>query len=185
MFYIHKTVIIYSYCFVTWFFSEYPSIPFLLTWKVKVLVIQLCLTLCGPVDCSPSGSSVYGIFQARILKCIAIPFSRKGDPSPGSPDPGIKPGPPALQADSLPPEPPEKQCRRPRFDPWIGKIPWRGEWLPTPVFLPGGFHEQRSLEGYSPQGRKELDMTDWLTHTHKHRHLMGLQIFHNYKYHST
>ena len=36
------------------------------------------------------------------------------------------------------------------FDPWVGKIPWRKEWLPTPVFLPGGFHGQRSLAGYSP-----------------------------------
>ena len=42
------------------------------------------------------------------------------------------------------------QCRRPRFDPWVGKIPWRNEWLPTAVFLPGESHGQRSLEGYSP-----------------------------------
>ena len=34
------------------------------------------------------------------------------------------------------------------FDPWVGKIPWRREWLPTLVFLPGEFHEQRSLAGY-------------------------------------
>ena len=34
-----------------------------------------------------------------------------------------------------------------RFDPWVWKIPWRREWLPTPVFLPGEFHGQRSLEG--------------------------------------
>ena len=47
------------------------------------------------------------------------------------------------------------QCRRPGFDPWMGKIPWRREWLPIPVFLPG----QRSLVGYSPWGSKELDMT--------------------------
>ena len=38
------------------------------------------------------------------------------------------------------------QCRRCRFDPWVGKIPWRRKWLPTPVFLPGKFHGQRSLE---------------------------------------
>jgi len=37
-----------------------------------------------------------------------------------------------------------------RFDPWIRKIPWRWEWLPIPVFLPGEFHGQRSLVGYSP-----------------------------------
>ena len=41
------------------------------------------------------------------------------------------------------------------FDPWIGKIPWRREWLPTPVFLPGESHGQRSLVGYSPWGPKE------------------------------
>ena len=43
--------------------------------SMEVLVAQLCLTLCDPVDCSPPGSSVHGIFQARILECIAISFS--------------------------------------------------------------------------------------------------------------
>ena len=42
-----------------------------------VLVAQSCLTLCNPMDCSPSGSSVPGILQARILKGVAIPFSRE------------------------------------------------------------------------------------------------------------
>ena len=51
------------------------------------------------------------------------------------------------------------QCSRPRFNPWVGKIPWRREWLPTPVFLPGEFHGQRSLESYSPWGRRESDTT--------------------------
>ena len=40
------------------------------------------------------------------------------------------------------------------FDPWVGKIPWRRKWQPTPVFLPGKFHEQRILVGYSPWGCK-------------------------------
>ena len=61
------------------------------------------------------------------------------------------------------------QCKRPerrRFQPWVQKIPWRREWLPTPVFLPGESHGQRSLAGYSPRGCKESDMTDGLsTHT--------------------
>ena len=39
---------------------------------------------------------------------------------------------------------------RPGFNPWVGKILWRKEWLPTPVFLPGEFHGQRNLAGYSP-----------------------------------
>ena len=42
--------------------------------KVKVLVTQSCLTLCDPMDCSPSGSSVHGILHARILEWVAIPF---------------------------------------------------------------------------------------------------------------
>ena len=56
------------------------------------------------------------------------------------------------------------QCSRPGFDPWVGKMPWRREWLPTLVFLPGKFHAQRRLAGYSPWGHKESDMTEWLTH---------------------
>ena len=43
---------------------------------------------------------------------------------------------------------------RPRFDPWVGKIPWRRKWQPTPVFLSAKSHGQRSLVGYSPWGRK-------------------------------
>ena len=42
------------------------------------------------------------------------------------------------------------QCRRHRFDPWVGKIPWNSKWQPIPVFLPGKFHRQRSLVGYRP-----------------------------------
>ena len=44
--------------------------------KVKVLVTQLCLTLCNPMDCSPPGSSVHEVLQTRILEWVAIPFSR-------------------------------------------------------------------------------------------------------------
>ena len=44
--------------------------------KVKMLIAQLCTTLCDPMDCSPPGSSLFGILQARILKWAAIPFSR-------------------------------------------------------------------------------------------------------------
>ena len=44
----------------------------------------------------------------------------------------------------------------------MGKIPWRKEWLPTPVFLPGEFHAQRSLTGYSPRSCKKLDISERL-----------------------
>ena len=50
--------------------------------------------------------------------------------------------------------------KRHGFDPWVEKTPWRRTWQPTAVFLPGESHGQRSLVGYSPQGCKELDMTD-------------------------
>ena len=55
------------------------------------------------------------------------------------------------------------QCRRAGFNTWFGKIPWRREQLPTPIFLPGECHGQRSLAGYSPWGSKEVDMTKWLS----------------------
>ena len=46
--------------------------------------------------------------------------------------------------------------------PWVGEIPWRSEWLPTPVFLPGEFHGQKSLVGCSLWGHKGSDKTEWL-----------------------
>ena len=52
-------------------------------------------------------------------------------------------------------------CGRPGFDPWVGKIPWRRKWQPTPVFLPGKSHGWRSLAGYSSWGHKESDTTKW------------------------
>ena len=54
--------------------------------------------------------------------------------------------------------------RETRFDLWVRKIPWRKEWQPTPAFLPGEVHGQRSLAGYSPWCCKESDMTEELTH---------------------
>ena len=54
------------------------------------------------------------------------------------------------------------QCRRPGFDPWVRKIPWRRKWQPTPVYLPGESHGWRSLVGYSPWGRKGSDTTERL-----------------------
>ena len=66
------------------------------------LIVQSCLTLCDPVDCSPPGSSVHGILQARILEWVAVPslFRNQGS------NPGIKPRSCTLQADSLLSEPP-------------------------------------------------------------------------------
>ena len=58
------------------------------------------------------------------------------------------------------------QSRRHELDPWVGKIPWRRKWQPTPVFLPGKFHGQRSLAGYTVHGvAKELDTTQQLNNS--------------------
>ena len=66
------------------------------------------------------------------------------------------------------------QCRRLKrhgLAPWVRKIPWRRKWQPTPVFLPGKSHGQRSLVSYSPWGCKELDMTEVTKDTHTHTHI--------------
>ena len=60
------------------------------------------------------------------------------------------------------------------FDPWVGQMPWRREWQPTPVFLPGEFHGQRSLAGYSLWGCKELDTTG-STNTHIYTYIHDSQ----------
>ena len=60
-----------------------------------------------------------------------------------------------------------KRLRRRGFSAQAGKILWNRKWQPTPVFLPGESHGQRSLLGYSPWGCKQLDMTK---HTHSHTH---------------
>ena len=106
-------------------------------------VTQLDPTLCNPVDCSLAGSSAHGIFQARKLEWVVISFSRGSSR-------------PRDQTKVF------LQCRKPRFDPLVRKIPWRRKWQPTPVFLPGESHGQRSLVGYSPWGRKESDTTERL-----------------------
>ena len=57
-----------------------------------------------------------------------------------------------------------RDVKRCRFDPWVWKIPWRRKWQFTPMFLSGQSHGQRSLEGYSLWGHKELDMTEMTQH---------------------
>ena len=53
--------------------------------------------------------------------------------------------------------------QRLRFNPWVGKFPWRNKWQPTLVFLHGGLQGQKSLAGNTPWGHKELDMIEQLT----------------------
>ena len=70
----------------------------------------------------------------------------------------------------------------------VGKIPWHSNWQPTPVFLPGKFHGQKNLWGYSPWSCKESNTTERThTHTHTHTHtvlynsLTFSKYFHYYK----
>ena len=80
----------------------------------------------------------------------------------------------ALMVKNLPASAGEKEVW---FNPWVGKIPWRRKWQPTPIFLPRECHGQRSLAGCSPWGCQELDTTEgtWraCTHTHTHTHTQG------------
>ena len=62
------------------------------------------------------------------------------------------------------------QCKRCMFNPWVRKIPWRGAWQPTPVFLPEEFQGQWNLADYSPQGHTESDRSEATQHAHTHRH---------------
>ena len=117
---------------------------------------KLCrFWLCDPVDCSPPGSSVHGIFQARTVECVAISSSR-----------GLKrcthfsrafPG--GAVVKNLPADSGDLRDEGSRDTSWVRKIPWRCKWQPTLVFLPGIFHGQRSLAFYSPRSHKESDMT--------------------------
>ena len=132
-------------------------------------VIHLCLALCCPVDYSLSGSSVLGIFQAKLLEWIATSYSRD------LPHPGIEPASltsRALAGGFFSASTTWEvliivclQCRRPVFLPWVGKICWIRKWQPTPVFLPGESHRKRSLAGYRPWGCKELNTTERLSLT--------------------
>ena len=122
--------------------------------KMKVLVAQSCPTLCDHMYCSPPGSSVYSILQARILEWLAISSSNLI---------------PAIVYIGFPRWLSGKesacQCRRYGFNP-PGRPPWRRKWQPSPVFLLGKSHGQRSLARYSPCGHKRI-RHNWATeHTH-------------------
>ena len=66
------------------------------------------------------------------------------------------------------------QCKRCRFDPWVRKIPWRRAWQPTPVFMSGESHGQRSLTCFSPQGGQESDTAEAPEHAHMHTYTCWL-----------
>ena len=120
--------------------------------KVKVKS-QSCLTLCDPMDCSLPGSSVHGIFQHEYwsglpLEVYKLMYITRWAWA-------------SQLAQWLKIRLPIQETLRYEFKLWVGKIPWRRKWQPTPVFLPWKSHGLRSLVGYSPCGCKELDMTEW------------------------
>ena len=143
------------------------------------------------MECSLPGSSVHGILQARILEWVAMLSSRGSSQSRDRTH--VFYNLPALASrffttssiweawkwiyihtyiDTwwLSGKKSACQWKKCRLDPWVGKIPWRRKWQPTPVFLPGKFHGQRSLVDYSPWSCKESDTTKQLS-THVHIHI--------------
>ena len=128
------------------------------------------VTQSRPTLCDPMDYTVHRILQAIILQWVAVPFSRGSSQprdwtqvshtaggfftswatgKPSGKEPAANGGDERLQ-----------------LNPWIGKIPWTRAWQPTPVSLSGKSHRERSLEGYSSWGRKELDLSEVTKHTH-------------------
>ena len=147
------------------------------------------------MDCSPPGSSVHGVFQARILACVAIASSR-GSSQPKDQTPvscnsiwvlycwttreplGYFNKSYLKEGKGLPGWHSGKesicQCkrhRRHRFNPCVKKFLWRRKWQSSPVFLPGKFHGQRNLAGYSLWGLKSQT---WLKRLSTHTAYSGM-----------
>ena len=121
--------------------------------KVKELVTQLYLTLCDPMESSLPGSSVHGILQARILEWV---FSSPGD----FPYPGTEPRSPALQADSLPFEPPGKPIYMPSLVATVNSV-----WL-RPVLTqstPSTISSSLTLSAYLLSMKQNCSITDVTT----------------------
>ena len=119
------------------------------------------------MDCSPPVSPVHGILWAKILEWAAMPSSRgSSQPRDQTQVTGIAGGFFTIWATR---EAPICVCMCVCVYICTHIYGWR-QWQPTPVFLPGESHGQRSLADYSPWGCKELDMTERLIHTHTHTH---------------
>ena len=110
--------------------------------KSEIEVTQSCPTLNDPMDCSLPGSSVHGIFQARVLEWGAIAFSK------------------SIYTLRLFEN--QNECNSTLKYSMLGFVSRRGQWHPTPVLLLGESHGWRSLVDCSPWGSEESDMTEWL-----------------------
>ena len=139
-------------------------------------LLQLCLTVSDPVDCSLPGFSVHGILQARILEWVAMPSSRKSSrPRDQTSISCIVSCLAGRFFISEPPAKPHSQhtpvvknllpCRRLGINPWVGNIPWRRKWSPMQVFLPGKSHGSLGISPWWAivhMVTEELDTTWWL-----------------------
>ena len=118
----------------------------------KVMGSLQCSCLENPRDGGAWWAAIYGVTlsqtQMKWLSSSSGSEGKKSACNPGDPS--------AIQETQV-------QSRRPRFNPLVRKIPWGKEWQPTPVFLPGEFHGQRSLGDYNPWGQRESDTTEQLT----------------------
>ena len=109
--------------------------------KSESEVAQSCPALSNPMDCSLPGSSIHGIFQARVLEWGATAFSKVVL---------VVKNPPANAGDA----------KDAGSAPWSGRLPWRRKWPPTPVFLPGASQGRGSPVGCCLWGRTESDTTE-------------------------
>ena len=130
-----------SHCLYT---THLWKLPTFLTHLIHVLLIFYGLIYICPF-CSHSEQKLFFFWSVFCTKNLCVDIWSSGFPGGAS---GKEPA---------------CQCRRHKrlgFNPWVKKTPWRKAWKPTPGSLPGESHEQRSLGGYSPWGRTELDITE-------------------------
>ena len=110
-----------------------PSPP-----ESKTLFFSSVSPLLSRIDCKYFYGKVMFLFFNRLSRFVILPRWLSGKES-------------------------AYQCRRCEIDPWVRKIPWRRKWQPTPVFLLGKSHGQRSLVGHSPRGLRESDTNEPLS----------------------
>ena len=150
--------------------------------NVKLLVTQSCPTLCDPISCSLPGFSVHGISQARSLEWVAISFSR------GFSWPRDQTGSPALQADSLPSEPPGKTKHFLSYtfqnvkvnhllEDWNWRVRKRSKWEGIYVYT----ELIHCVVQEKPVQTRKVSMLRFLKnhlelHTHRHTHLHKCKI---------
>ena len=147
--------------------------------------LQLCPTLCDPMDYSLLGSSVHGILQARILEWFTMPSSRgsswtrdwtciscigryvlyhlyhMGSPQSYKLSMNIFFSMNILYVASLVTQTVKDylQCGRPGFDPWVGKVLWKRAWQPVPVFLPGESPWTEEPDGLQSMGSQRVGLS--------------------------